>query len=123
MHICYSATLPEREFVIIVRVPDADIKKALSSTAELSDGTSTSPPSQPQHTTTMAKTALVTGATGLLGRQVVKSFQRAGWDVVGTGYTRAKPPTITKLDLGNEADISNFLQQTQYAPRPRHLQH
>ena len=60
--------------------------------------------------TIMAKTALVTGATGLLGRQVVKVFQRQGWDVVGTGFTRAKPPSIVKLDLGSEADIAKVLE-------------
>jgi NAD(P)-dependent dehydrogenase (short-subunit alcohol dehydrogenase family) len=59
----------------------------------------------------MAKTALITGATGLLGREVVKAFQRQGWDVVGTGYTRAKPPAILKLDLGSEAEVAKVLEE------------
>jgi len=62
----------------------------------------------------MAKTVLITGATGLLGRQVAKAFERAGWDVKGTGFTRAKPPTIAKLDLGSETDIGKALQEIKY---------
>ncbi|RDW88205.1 hypothetical protein BP6252_00237 [Coleophoma cylindrospora] len=57
----------------------------------------------------MAKTALITGATGLLGRQVVKAFKRQEWEVVGTGFTRASPPAILKVDLGSEAEISKVL--------------
>ncbi|KAH9223141.1 putative methionine adenosyltransferase 2 subunit beta [Leptodontidium sp. 2 PMI_412] len=59
----------------------------------------------------MAKTALITGATGLLGRQVLKGFNGAGWDAKGTGFTRASPPTILKLDLGSEADVAATLEQ------------
>ncbi|CRK13301.1 hypothetical protein BN1708_010749 [Verticillium longisporum] len=32
------------------------------------------------------RTALVTGATGLLGRQVVKAFEKREWNVKGTGF-------------------------------------
>ncbi|KAI9787326.1 MAG: hypothetical protein M1816_007674 [Peltula sp. TS41687] len=53
----------------------------------------------------MSNTVLITGATGLLGRQVVRAFQEAEWRVVGTGFTRANPPSILKLDLGDEAAI------------------
>lgn len=59
----------------------------------------------------MAKKVLVTGATGLLGRQVVKVFERDGWTVVGTGFTRAKPPSILKLDLASEAEVTQLLDQ------------
>ncbi|KAI2622118.1 NAD(P)-binding protein [Hypomontagnella submonticulosa] len=45
------------------------------------------------------KTALVTGATGLLGRQVVRAFERADWSVKGTGYSRADGSSILKVDL------------------------
>jgi len=31
------------------------------------------------------KAAVVTGATGQLGRQVVKAFEKEGWEVFGTG--------------------------------------
>ncbi|KAI9676433.1 MAG: hypothetical protein M1817_000590 [Caeruleum heppii] len=57
----------------------------------------------------MNKTALVTGGTGLLGRQVVQVFQRAGWQVTGTGFSRAEPPTTVRLDLGNEDEIHKIL--------------
>jgi len=57
----------------------------------------------------MAKTVLITGATGLLGRQVVQAFELAGWKVVGTGFTRAKPPSILKLDLADEAEVAKVI--------------
>ncbi|KAF8853797.1 NAD(P)-binding protein [Acephala macrosclerotiorum] len=60
----------------------------------------------------MPKTALITGATGLLGRAVVPAFQRAGYNVVGTGFSRAKPPTILKLDLSSESAIAEVLDST-----------
>lgn len=59
----------------------------------------------------MAKTVLVTGATGLLGREVAKAFEWAGWKVVGTGWTRASPPSIIKLDLGDESEIHRVLNE------------
>jgi NAD(P)-dependent dehydrogenase (short-subunit alcohol dehydrogenase family) len=59
----------------------------------------------------MTKTALITGATGLLGRQVVKLFQRAGWDAVGTGFTRAQPPSTLKVDLGSQEEITTVLDE------------
>jgi S-adenosylmethionine synthetase len=59
----------------------------------------------------MPKTALITGATGLLGRQVVKAFERAGWTVKGTGFTRAKPPSLIKLDLNSSSAISQTLSE------------
>lgn len=62
----------------------------------------------------MVKTALITGATGLLGRQVVKAFERAGWDVKGTGFTRAKPPTVLKLDLGSTVDVAAALEEVKF---------
>jgi nucleoside-diphosphate-sugar epimerase len=54
--------------------------------------------------------ALVTGATGFLGRQVVKAFERNGWKVTGTGYTRATPPSILKLDLNSASEIEKVLE-------------
>ena len=66
--------------------------------------------SPPHNINNMAKIALITGATGLLGRQVVKAFTRAGWEVKGTGYTRASPPTILKVDLSSEAAVAKTLE-------------
>lgn len=61
------------------------------------------------------RTALITGATGLLGRQIVKAFERAGWNTVGTGFSRAKPPAIRKVDLCNEHEIVELLDDVKYA--------
>ncbi len=63
----------------------------------------------------MAKTAFVTGATGLLGRQVIRAFDRAGWTVVGTGFSRAKPPSILKVDLEDQDAIEAALDEAKYA--------
>lgn len=57
----------------------------------------------------MAKTVLVTGATGLLGRQILKAFEDAGWTGVGTGFSRAQPPKLRKLDLCNQSEIVALL--------------
>ena len=74
------------------------------------DSGSCSDGAEPHDTNTMARIALITGATGLLGRQVFKEFTRGGWEVKGTGFTRASPPTILKLDLGSEADVAKTLE-------------
>ncbi|KAF3932683.1 hypothetical protein ABW19_dt0202740 [Dactylella cylindrospora] len=57
----------------------------------------------------MSKKVIVTGATGLLGRQVVKTFKEAGWEVTGTGFTRANPPQILKVDLSSEEEVGTLL--------------
>ncbi|EON63055.1 hypothetical protein W97_02282 [Coniosporium apollinis CBS 100218] len=59
----------------------------------------------------MTRTALITGGTGLLGREVVKEFNEAGWKAIGTGVTRAKPPSIVKLDLLEEGGIERVLDE------------
>lgn len=62
----------------------------------------------------MAQTVLVTGATGLLGREVANVFRRdSQWKVVGQGFTRASPPDILKADMGDEQEIVNLLEETQ----------
>ncbi|KAJ9148422.1 Methionine adenosyltransferase 2 subunit beta [Pleurostoma richardsiae] len=58
------------------------------------------------------KTALVTGATGLLGRQVVRAFQRKDWPVKGTGFSRADGTSILKVDLANAAEVEAALDAT-----------
>ncbi|KAF2090714.1 NAD(P)-binding protein [Saccharata proteae CBS 121410] len=57
------------------------------------------------------KTALVTGATGLLGHQVVKEFESRGWTVVGTGLSRAKPPSVIKLDILDTEAVESVLDE------------
>ncbi|KAH0615056.1 uncharacterized protein H6S33_000692 [Morchella sextelata] len=59
--------------------------------------------------TSTEKTVVITGATGQLGRQCVKAFEADGWNVVGTGFSRAKPPTIRKVDLGNAEEVVELL--------------
>lgn len=58
----------------------------------------------------MTRTALITGGSGFLGRQVLQAFQSAGWQAVGTGLTRASPPTILQVDLTDEASVQSVLQ-------------
>ena len=55
------------------------------------------------------RTAIVTGATGLLGREVVHAFKLRGWNVKGTGYSRADGVDILKVDIGNQNQVSQLL--------------
>jgi hypothetical protein len=75
----------------------------------------------------MEKTVLVTGGTamtcpfalllhadpisasGLLGRQVLKTFRFDGWEATGTGVHRISPPEIVKLDLFDAESIPRLL--------------
>ncbi|KAK0727916.1 hypothetical protein B0T26DRAFT_149465 [Lasiosphaeria miniovina] len=55
---------------------------------------------------------LVTGATGLLGRQVVKAFGwRNNWSVTGTGFSRADGSSVIKVDLGNASEVEKVLDE------------
>lgn len=62
--------------------------------------------------TMTGNTVLVTGATGLLGRQVARAFQRGDWDVKGTGYSRADGTTILKVDLQDATQVEKALEDT-----------
>ncbi|XP_031133516.1 methionine adenosyltransferase 2 subunit beta isoform X1 [Sander lucioperca] len=57
-----------------------------------------------------APSVLVTGATGLLGRAVLKEFQSSGWLVSGTGYRRARP-RLLRCDLTDEDAVRALMQQ------------
>ena len=59
----------------------------------------------------MSKTALITGASGFLGRQVFEVFRSAGYHTVGTGYSRASPPAILKVDLTDEAAVTSLFDE------------
>jgi len=59
----------------------------------------------------MSKTVLITGATGLLGRQVVIAFEEAGWNAVGIGLSRAQPPKVLKLDLRDAAAVEAVINE------------
>lgn len=56
-------------------------------------------------------TALVTGATGLLGREVANTFKLKSWTVKGTGYSRADGVDVLKVDLGSEDDLTQVLDE------------
>ncbi|GAB1314390.1 hypothetical protein MFIFM68171_04600 [Madurella fahalii] len=58
-----------------------------------------------------SKTALITGGTGLLGRQVVKAFASNNWSVKATGFSRADGTSILKVDLANAAEIEKVLDE------------
>ena len=59
----------------------------------------------------MPQKVLITGATGLLGRQVIRAFSESkDWEAVGTGFSRAKPPDIIKLDLGDETAVERAIE-------------
>ncbi|KAK4189647.1 hypothetical protein QBC35DRAFT_513905 [Podospora australis] len=57
------------------------------------------------------KTALVTGATGLLGRQVLREFGEKKWTVKGTGYSRADGTSILKVDLKSADEVKKVLDE------------
>lgn len=59
----------------------------------------------------MSSSVLVTGATGLLGRQVLKVFDDAGWKSVGTGFSRASPPKIRKVDIQDGDEVVKLLNE------------
>ncbi|KAF2125446.1 NAD(P)-binding protein [Dothidotthia symphoricarpi CBS 119687] len=59
----------------------------------------------------MEKTVLITGASGLLGRQVQKQFFLDGWRSIGTGLTRINPPEVIKLDILDPKEIEQVLDE------------
>lgn len=60
------------------------------------------------------KTALITGSTGLLGRQVLKAFARRDWTAKGTGFSRADGVTILKVDLASPDEVEKALDLSRY---------
>ncbi|KAI9313539.1 RmlD-like substrate binding domain-containing protein [Dichotomocladium elegans] len=55
---------------------------------------------------------IVTGASGLLGRAVFRTFKNAGHDVIGIALTRADRPGFVKLNL-TDADAVKGLMEVQ----------
>lgn len=64
------------------------------------------------------RTVLITGATGLLGREVVEAFRLKRWTVKGTGYSRADGVDTLKVDLGNEAEVAKVVEDTKSVSLP-----
>ena len=56
-------------------------------------------------------------ASGLLGRQVLRSFHLDGWNAVGTALSRVDPPTVIKLDLTVDGEIERVLDDIKYAAK------
>ncbi|KAJ2899761.1 hypothetical protein IWW38_000849 [Coemansia aciculifera] len=56
---------------------------------------------------------VVTGASGLLGRQVVREVKRRGHTVIGTALSRAQPPQLIRLDLSDTAAVKAFFASEQ----------
>ena len=65
--------------------------------------------------------AVVTGATGLLGRKVVKAFQMKGWEVVQFACCRADGSHILSVDLNDASEIQRVLEGKWYASHPIQL--
>ena len=57
---------------------------------------------------------LVTGASGLLGREVAKLFARSNYKVAKTAHSRADGVDILKLDLGDSSSVKQVLDQVKY---------
>lgn len=57
------------------------------------------------------KSVLVTGATGLLGREVVNAFRLGGWKVKGTGHSRADGVDVLRIDLTKEDEVARALDE------------
>ncbi|MBQ7188093.1 MAG: SDR family oxidoreductase [Kiritimatiellae bacterium] len=51
---------------------------------------------------------LITGATGLLGREVFRAFQKNEWNLTGTSFRR-KSPGLVRVDLSQPDTIHDFL--------------
>ena len=61
----------------------------------------------------------ITGATGLLGRELVKEFSTSfEGETLGTGFSRAKPPVL-KLDLLDPVQVETFIKEH----KPRFILH
>ncbi|KAK7097521.1 methionine adenosyltransferase 2 subunit beta-like isoform X2 [Littorina saxatilis] len=59
----------------------------------------------------MAKRVLITGASGLLGRAVLKEFERDGsWSVLGLAFSRAGDK-LRKVDITDKQAVNNVMQE------------
>jgi S-adenosylmethionine synthetase len=57
----------------------------------------------------MSQSVLITGASGLLGRQVQREFLLDGWKSVGTGLNRVTAKDVIKLDIRDREEIEKAL--------------
>ena len=56
-----------------------------------------------------AKRVVITGATGLLGRSLVKTFQNCAWNVQGWGFSRADGMYECVVDRTNGESVRMFI--------------
>ncbi|KFM82119.1 hypothetical protein X975_15250, partial [Stegodyphus mimosarum] len=54
--------------------------------------------------------ALITGASGLLGRAIVNEFLNNSWEVLGLAFSRARDKLI-KVDLNNMDEVKEIIQK------------
>ena len=59
-----------------------------------------------------SRKVLITGASGLLGRAVLKCFQDQNWKVLGLAYTRASG-NLQKVDLNDAAQVERVFKNFQ----------
>lgn len=55
-----------------------------------------------------AKKVLITGASGLLGRQLLRYFTKEGWECLGLAFTRARDGLV-KVDLCRRQEVEKVL--------------
>ena len=60
----------------------------------------------------MAKKVLITGASGLLGREVFKYFEAGKWNVLGLAYSRVSG-SLRKLDLTDALQVETVIESFQ----------
>ncbi|XP_002741389.1 methionine adenosyltransferase 2 subunit beta-like [Saccoglossus kowalevskii] len=56
------------------------------------------------------KRVLITGASGLLGRPVLKEFTNASWEVLGLAFSRATG-SLKKVDITDEEQVRNVMKE------------
>lgn len=65
----------------------------------------------PEQASRPAPRVLVTGATGLLGRQMIRTLSSTSWEVCGLCKSRTQPPSIVTCDLTQEEAFWQLMQQ------------
>jgi len=59
------------------------------------------------------KTVVITGASGVLGRQVTNRFLDAGWNVKGLAFSRANKQHLVRCDLNNFDETKKTIRDIQ----------